>query len=41
MLAGMHVALSVEPAGRIVRTTSPFVDGQTVTLEIRDTPYKG
>jgi hypothetical protein len=32
MLSGMHVALRVEPSGRLVRTTSPFVDGQTVTL---------
>jgi len=32
MLAGMHVALRVEPAGRIVRSNSPFVDGPTVTL---------
>jgi hypothetical protein len=32
MLAGMHVALRVEPAGRVVHSNSPFVDGQTVTL---------
>ena len=31
-LAGMHVALRVEPMGRLVRTNSPYVDGQTVTL---------
>jgi hypothetical protein len=32
MLAGMHVALRVEPMGRLVRTNSPYVDGQSVTL---------
>jgi len=32
MLAGMHVALRVEPMGRLIRTNSPYVDGQTVTL---------
>lgn len=32
MLAGMRVALRVEPAGRLVRTSSAYVDGQTVTL---------
>jgi hypothetical protein len=32
MLSGMHVALRVEPSGRLVRTSSPFVDGQSVTL---------
>jgi len=32
MLAGLRVALRVEPAGRLVRTNSPFVEGQTVTL---------
>jgi hypothetical protein len=32
MLAGMHVALRVEPMGRLVRANSPYVDGQTVTL---------
>jgi hypothetical protein len=32
MLSGLRVALRVEPAGRLVRTSSPFVDGQTVTL---------
>jgi hypothetical protein len=32
MLGGMRVALRVEPAGRLVRTSSPYVDGKTVTL---------
>jgi len=32
MLGGLHVALRVEPAGRLVRTNSPYVDGSTVTL---------
>jgi len=32
MLSGLRVALRVEPAGRLVRTSSPYVDGQTVTL---------
>jgi hypothetical protein len=32
MLAGLRVALRVEPAGRLLRTNSPYVDGQTVTL---------
>jgi hypothetical protein len=32
MLAGAHVLLAVEPAGTLVRTTSPYVDGGRVTL---------
>jgi hypothetical protein len=32
LLAGAHVAIGVEPAGAIVKTNSPFVDGGRVTL---------
>ena len=32
MLAGARVLLAVEPAGALIRTSSPFVDGQRVTL---------
>jgi hypothetical protein len=32
MLAGLRVALRVEPMGRLVRANTPYVDGQTVTL---------
>ncbi len=32
MFGGMKISLAVEPAGRLVSTTSPFVDGQRVTL---------
>lgn len=32
VLAGMRVAVQVEPSGRLVRTSSPYVDGQIVTL---------
>ena len=32
MLAGARVLLAAEPAGTLVRTSSPFVDGQRVTL---------
>jgi hypothetical protein len=32
MLEGLHIALRVEPAGRLIRANSPYVDGQTVTL---------
>ncbi len=32
MFAGARIAVAVEPAGRLVRTTSPWVDGQRVTL---------
>jgi len=35
MLAGAHVLLAVEPAGTIVRTTSPYVeDGRVTLLEV-------
>jgi hypothetical protein len=32
LLAGARILIGVEPAGTIVRTTSPFVDGARVTL---------
>jgi hypothetical protein len=32
ILANARVSISVEPAGHLVRTSSPFVDGQRVTL---------
>jgi hypothetical protein len=32
VLAGAHVLLAVEPAGPVVRTSSPYVEGQRVTL---------
>ena len=32
MLGGLRVALRVQPAGRLIRTSSPYVDGQIVTL---------
>jgi hypothetical protein len=32
LLAGAHVVIAVEPAGQIVRTNSPYVDGSRVTL---------
>jgi len=32
MLAGAHVLLVAEPSGTLVRTSSPYVDGQRVTL---------
>lgn len=32
MLAGARVTIAVEPAGAIVKTSSPYVDGQRVTL---------
>jgi hypothetical protein len=32
LLAGARVLLSAEPAGPLVRTSSPYVDGQRVTL---------
>ncbi len=32
MLGGAHVLLQVEPAGTLVRTSSPFPDGARVTL---------
>jgi hypothetical protein len=32
MLAGAHLLLAMEPTGQLVRTSSPYVDGQRVTL---------
>jgi len=32
MLAGAHLVIAIEPAGRLVRTSSPYVTGQRVTL---------
>src|SRR5262249_3585742 len=32
MLAGMRLSLRVEPAGRLVRTNSAYVNGQSVTI---------
>ncbi len=32
LFAGMRVSVFVEPHGQLVKTTSPFVDGQRVTL---------
>ena len=32
MLAGARITLAVEPAGRLVGTSSPYVTGQRVTL---------
>ena len=32
MFSGLRMAIQVEPAGRVVRTNSRYVDGQTVTL---------
>jgi hypothetical protein len=32
LLAGARVSISVEPAGQLVKTNSPFVDGSRVTL---------
>jgi hypothetical protein len=32
MLAGARLTMAVEPAGRLVRTSSPYVTGQRVTL---------
>lgn len=31
-VAGMRLSIRIEPAGRLVRTSSPYVDGQIVTL---------
>jgi hypothetical protein len=31
-MAGIRLSIRVEPAGRLVRTSSPYVDGQIVTL---------
>ena len=32
MFAGARLSIAIEPAGRLVRTSSPYVDGQRVTL---------
>ena len=32
MLAGARLSIAIEPAGRLVRTSSPYVTGQRVTL---------
>ena len=32
MFAGMRVTVAVEPAGQLLKTSSPFVEGQRVTL---------
>jgi len=32
MLAGAHILLAVEPEGAVARTSSPYADGQRVTL---------
>lgn len=32
MFGGMRIAIAVEPVGQIISTTSPFVDGDRVTL---------
>jgi hypothetical protein len=32
LLAGARISIGVEPAGHLVRTNSPFVDGERVTL---------
>jgi hypothetical protein len=32
LIAGAHLSIAVEPSGRLVRTSSPFVEGQRVTL---------
>jgi hypothetical protein len=32
MLAGARVSIAVQPVGRLVRTSSPYVEGQRVTL---------
>jgi hypothetical protein len=32
MLAGAHITIAIEPAGRLVHTSSPYADGQRVTL---------
>ena len=32
MLAGAHILLAVEPAGALVRASSPYLEGQRVTL---------
>jgi hypothetical protein len=32
LLAGARIVIAVEPAGELVKTSSPFVDGARVTL---------
>ena len=32
MFAGARLALAIEPSGRLIRTSSPYVVGQRVTL---------
>jgi hypothetical protein len=32
LIAGAHLSIAVEPSGHVVRTSSPFVEGQRVTL---------
>ena len=32
LFAGMRIVVAVQPAGRIIKSSSPYVDGQTVTL---------
>jgi hypothetical protein len=32
VLAGAHLLLAMEPAGHLVRTSSPYIDGERVTL---------
>ncbi len=32
MLAGAHIGVAIEPAGTLVKTNSPYVDGNRVTL---------
>jgi hypothetical protein len=32
MFAGARMSLAIEPAGQLIRTSSPYVDGQRVTL---------
>lgn len=32
MLAGAHLSIAIEPAGRLVRTSTPYVSGQRITL---------
>jgi hypothetical protein len=32
LIAGAHLSIAVEPSGHLVRTSSPFVEGQRVTL---------
>ena len=32
LIAGAHLSIAVEPSGHLVRTSSPFVEGQRVNL---------